>query len=462
MRFAAPKPLTEGAKLLHRKLKFGLVAAAAASAALPLLASPAFADPAPVPHNSSGAFGDTVGVGSDTVQYAGDFAADGDFLGDLGWNSNAPAYRIINFDATPDANARLAYGSPGVGPGTCPPGLGGTAGTGNQTGAHTDQPCTLNPTIILREGLLPVQRPNGSGAGGKIGRDDTHHYVDFVRASSAQEATLSAGSPSVQWDDITIGNDPLQMLQASTSNAPATGLSAQQLNQIYSCTLTTWTQVGGTSSNTIIPIIPQVGSGTRSSFLSAISNPVLGSCVKTAEENDPFGISAQTSPADAIEPMSGGRLNLFKGNLGNGTSNGVGGYFIDPSCQAEATAPAPACTTGNSLNPSVVEGVNVGHNASDSNPVFNVTRPLRIYFRDSDIHTTTPFGTNIPFEPNTTLDFVRALFYNPCSTGQTGCVTIGTTTYGPGGQPFFAQSAGQSLVSAAGINPAYTVEIPGA
>ena len=445
--------------MLYRKLKIGLVAAAAASAAMPLLASPAFADPAPIPHNSTGSFGDTVGVGSDTVQYAGDFAADGDHLGDLGWNNNAPAYRIINFDATPDANARLAYGSPGVGPGSCPAGLGGTAGTGNQGSAlHTDSPCTLNPTIVLRQGLLPVQRPNGSGAGGKAGRDDTKHYIDFVRASSAQEATLSAGTPSVQWDDIQVGNDPLQMLQGSTSNAPTTGLSAQQLNLIYSCTDTTWNQVGGTATSTIIPIIPQVGSGTRSSFLTAISNPVLGSCVKTAEENDPFGIASQTSPADAIEPMSGGRLNLFKGLLGNGTANGVGGYFIDPSCQNEATTPAACVSPANALNPTVTLGVNVGHNASDANPVFNVSRPLRIYFRDSDIHTTSPYGTTIPFEPNTTLDFVRALFYNPCSAGQTGC----SGSFGPGGAPFFASSSGQALVSAAGISPTYVVEIPGA
>lgn len=442
--------------MFTRKLKIGLIAASAVSAAVPLLASPAYADLAPAPHNAGTIkFGDTVIVGSDTVQYLVDFAADGDYLGDTGFNS-APAsspFRIVNFDATPDANARLAYGPGGVGPGTCAPGNGGTAGTGNQTTTHADKPCTLNPTIVLRQGLLPVQRPNGSGGGAKASAADTHHYIDATRASSAQGATLGTA-----WDSITIGNDPFQILESTspTSNVPATGLSPQQLNSIYACTATTWTAVGGTSTDTIIPIIPQVGSGTRSAFLTNIGNPVLGSCVQTAEENDPTALSSQTNAADAIEPMSGGRLNLFKGILGNGSSSGIGGYFIDPSCQVEATTPAACVSPTNALNPAVQFEPNATGNASDGHPVYNFPRPLYVYFRDADIRTTTPFGTDVPFEPGTTLDFVRALFYNPCSSGQTGCVTIGTTMYGPGGQPWFANpSTGQALVSAAGVAPTY-------
>ena len=433
----------------NRKVKLGFVAAAAMSAALPLLAAPAFADYAP-------SNGDVVGVGSDTVQYAGDFVADGDFLGDTGYNALGNLNRIINFDATPDANARLAYGAPGVGTGTCSPGLGATAGTGNQTGTHADQPCTLNPSVVLRAGLQPVQRINGSGAGGTAGQLDTKHYLSYVRASSAQGSKLQGGTPSVQWDSITIGQDPLAMLTASTTNAPP--LSSSQLNLIYSCTDTTWTQVGGTSSSTIIPILPQIGSGTRSSFLSAIGSPTLGSCVQTAEENDPFGIANQARPIDAIEPMSGGRLNLFLGNLGNGTTNGVGGYFQDPSCGLEVVTPAPACTTGKTLVPAV-KLVTTG--TPSTGTLFDISRPLYIYFRDSDVATTAPFGTNNPFQPGSTLNFVRTLFYNPCSTGQTGCVTSGGTTYGPGGAPYYATSAGQSLISAAGINPTYTVTLAG-
>ncbi len=427
---------------MKRTTRLAVACGAAIAAVLPLVAPPAGADYAPSKT-------DVVGVGSDTVQYAGDFAADGDHLGDAGYNSLGNLNKLINFDATPDANARLAYGAEGVGTGQCGPGEGSTAGTGNQTTTHTDKPCTLNPTIVLRSGLVPTQRPNGSGAGGKAGRDDTAHNIDWVRASAPQGSTLS--SNGVQWDSITIGNDPLAMLTASSTNAVP--LSASQLNSIYTCTATKWTDVGGTSTNTIIPIVPQVGSGTRSSFLSAIGNPSLGGCVKTAEENDPLAIHAQSSPADAIEPMSGGRLNLFLGKLSTGADNGAGGYFQDSSCPPGATAPAACVGSAKTLSPQVTL-VTTGA-PSDGNTLFNVSRPLYIYFRHADIAEAAPFGTDKPFQPGGTRNFVRELFYNPCSSGQTGCVTISGTTYGPGGKPFFASGSGQALISAAGIVPAY-------
>ncbi len=51
------------------------------------------------------------------------------------------------------------------------------------------------------------------------------------------------------------------------------------------------------STDTIIPIIPQVGSGTRSFFLGSLS-PTLsnpGTCSVVAEENDPTAVG-QTRP----------------------------------------------------------------------------------------------------------------------------------------------------------------------
>lgn len=442
--------------MIKRKIKLGLVAVSAVSVAMPLLARPAFADYAP---SST----DAVGVGSDTVQYASDFIDDGDYVSDTGYNALGNFNRVINFDATPDANARLAYAANGVGTGQCAPGTGGTAGTGGQTGTHADSPCTLNPTIVLRAGLRPVQRPNGSGAGGKAGAADSAHYLDYVRASSCQGQTTGCGgnlnkAGQPQWDDIEVGQDPLQMLQSTTPTSNAVPLTAAQLNSIYSCTTTTWNQVGGASTDTIIPIIPQVGSGTRSSFLGAIGNPTLGGCVKTAEENDPLAIGAQSNPADAIEPMSGGRLNLFLGRNGSGTSIAANGYFQDPSCPVESSAtgcPGP-------LAPAV--GFTPAGTPSGGGTQFGLTRPLFIYFRDADIHQTAAdqnFGQNVPFQPGGKRDLVRELFYNPCSSGETGCVTIGGVSYGPGGKPYYATSFGQTLISAAGISPSYVVDIPG-
>ncbi|MBV9098442.1 MAG: hypothetical protein JO079_10335 [Frankiaceae bacterium] len=469
----------------HRKVAAGLTGAMSIALSVGLLSTSAYADYAP---NTN----DAVGVGSDTVQYAIDFGADGDFLSDAGFNSNAPKYRLINFDATPDANARLAYGANGASTSTCAPGTGGSKGTGNQSAVHTDKPCTLNPTIVLRAGTRPVQRPNGSGAGGALLGRDSLHLVDFSRASACQgpSATCSssnANNLTTAFDSIQIGSDPLQMLETTTPASNAVPLSATQLNLIYSCQATTWNdaRIGGTSGNTIIPILPQVGSGTRSSFLSNIGNPTVGGCVQNAEENDPFGLFSVAdavggSAADAIEPMSGGRLNLFLGRNGSSVSNGGGPagaaepYFMDPSCQAETasvtsgvgTAGECPATVDNGATGQLVPAVQFITGTPTGTPapgsLFGINRPLYIYFRDADLAVTGPSSSG-GWEPGSTLNLVRKLFYNPCSgTGHTtGCVTISGTTYGPGGQPYFATAAGQALISAAGISPTYVPTLGG-
>jgi len=142
---------------MHKK-RLAVVAGAVGAISFSLItATPALADYAP-------STTDVVGVGSDTVQSAMNFVADGDYVSDTGYNLNQ-RNRVANFDATADAGARLAYGTFGATSATCSPGTGGTAGTGNQTAVHADKPCVLNPEIVLRAGLRPTQRPNGSGAG---------------------------------------------------------------------------------------------------------------------------------------------------------------------------------------------------------------------------------------------------------------------------------------------------------
>jgi hypothetical protein len=430
----------------HRKLKLGLATATTITASMIMVAQPAFADYAPVTK-------DVVGVGSDTVQYASDFIADGDFLADNGYNTLGNKFKIVNFDATPDANARLAYGPQGLGP-NCAPGTGGTAGTGTQTTNHADAPCTLNPTIVLRAGTVPVQRPNGSGAGAAAILTDSHHYISYTRASSKQGSTLGAA-----FDSITIGTDKLAILAGTTTNAVP--LSVPDLTAIYSCTDTKWTDVGGTSSATIIPLLPQVGSGTRKTFLADISVTTPGACVQNVEENDPTAIAATTSPANAIEPMSGGRLNMFQGKLGDGSPNGVGGYFHDPSCALNAIAastPASCAATADTLNPAVA--YTTGTPPDGSGALYNDNRNLYIYFRASDVTSATPW------QPGGTLNWVRTLFYNPCPDNPPvsgdGCTNDPLAgEVGPGGAPVYATASGQALISAAGIAPTYAATVGG-
>ena len=185
----------------YGRLKAGLAVAGMLVGVAGMAAQPAFADYAPTNK-------DVVGVGSDTLQYLVDFAADGDQLGDPGYNTGGNKFKLINFDATADANARLAYGPQGVGTGQCAPGDGGTAGTGNQTTTHADQPCTLNPTIVIRAGVSPVQRPNGSGAGAKAIANDPSHFITFARASACEGPTCASGAGplSSAFDSIQVGS----------------------------------------------------------------------------------------------------------------------------------------------------------------------------------------------------------------------------------------------------------------
>jgi len=435
--------------------KLAVTASAVGAVALSLLtAAPASADYAPGPN-------DVVGVGSDTVQYVIDFLADGDYTGATGYNLGK-LNRVVNFDATPDANARLAYGSYGLGSSTagagtsgagstaalnnCGPGTGATEGTGAQNAPHTgDKPCTLDPTIVLRAGLKPVLRPNGSGAGFNALKRDVAlgtHNIDFARRSSA------AGDTSTTYDSVNVGQDGLAILSKTGGNAVA--LSAAQLKSIYECTVTNWTSVGGGTSATIVPLLPQVGSGTRSSFISSIGSSeaaiTSGGCAQNVEENDPEAIDASSSPANAIEPMSSGRLAMYQGKDSAGNSLGTS-YFSDPSCVYGSTN--ATCTSTPVLSPDVKYWTT---GTPTSGSLFNVTRNLYVYFRHADLNGTTAF------QPGTTRNWVRTLFYNPCSGTDLNGNTIGGPLapcvgggqYGPGGAPYLIQQP--SLVESAGVN----------
>src|SRR5260370_8308642 len=131
-----------------------------------LMQGTARADYGPGSYDQNAGKGDVVCVGSDTVQYLGDFLADGDQNAHAGFNSSKPTYKLVNIDATADANARLAYGQ-------------------TQTVAS---PALLDPSVVLRAGSPPVIRPNGSGAGMKALMNDVtttpNQKINCVRTSS--------------------------------------------------------------------------------------------------------------------------------------------------------------------------------------------------------------------------------------------------------------------------------------
>jgi hypothetical protein len=365
---------------------------------------------------------DIVGVGSDTLQYLLDFGDDGDTVGDLGYNDAGNPYKIVSIDATADSNARAAY-------------------LNNSTDANL-QP--LDPTVVLRGGTYPIERPNGSSAGISALIADTSAAdptINFARMSSqptsAEGAAVTGGLEVVQ-----IATENLEMAVDSTKTDAPAGLSLQQLLQIYECNDTTWTQVGGTSTATIIPAIPQSGSGTRSTFLSELATvnggttPTLGSCVITVEENDPTGITGNTDPADVIVPFSGSRLNLWSGVSGDtklSASSGVG-YFHSP------TTAYPGATTAEAPGISLLTGT-----PSDGNPVFDDVRALNVVYPFNQGTSTTPW------QPGTKLNWANTLFCNANYGNTPGSPIVPGTP-----EPFFESPAGQSLIAQAGATPDFS------
>ena len=315
----------------------GLVACLAAATVMSLaVAGPASAD-------TAARNGDAVGVGSDTLQNALDFVLDGAPGVAGGYNNVGNKNRIVNVFATGDANGRATYD------GTC--GTAGTNGIGAICGAAglgtAVAPNLLKGDVILRTGTNPVVRPNGSGAGvAALDADGTTGYetlptgsIQYARMSrlptSTEETNCSGTCGGL--DVYSIATDVLGLAHVTTGyNGPAL-ISAQELYAIFvGCTITTWNQLTGNSAgstDTIHPLIPQSGSGTRNFFLadlyaaagvSGTQNP--GPCDRVVEEHDPTGIYGDPTPGDAIEPFSQAKLGLI-----NGTNTGLtGAYFVNP------------------------------------------------------------------------------------------------------------------------------------
>jgi ABC-type phosphate transport system substrate-binding protein len=326
-----------------------------------VLTGAAKADTGPQTYSNSGATGDIVCVGSDTVQFIGNFVADGDFLGHAGFNGSGATRqhdKLVSIDATGDANARFSYDKGGV---------------------------PLQPSVVLRQGQKPIQRPNGSGAGIDALTHDTPgtvtETVNCARASGLPSAAQYAAA--AQWGGLHVARSATETLgvavngqnpaDASTSCADPRGFSVQQLAQIYTTNNLTWGGVTGwanpdatCSGHTIHPLLPQVGSGTRNKFLGDIGvapASVAAYVNQFVEENDPAAITNDPAPRDAIVPFSGSRLNLWNG-----------GFFLDPH-QPLGT---PVVLVPN------VHLLPVTGSAGDANAVFRDDRNLYFIWRASD------------------------------------------------------------------------------
>jgi ABC-type phosphate transport system substrate-binding protein len=394
---------------------------------------------------------DVVGVGSDTVQYAGDFLMDGDIVGDVGQNF-AQQNRVINEFATGDNNGRALYDS------------NGQILSYYNNGSTSVATANGTTSIVLRAGQRPVTRPDGSGAGvgalivDSVGAASPGNYeglpngsINYTRmsrlpsnGSGSEEATCDANASGCGGLHVyRFATDQLELAvwSGGTTNAPA--LSINQLATIYGASTPnckTWASVGVTgaaATNPIIPVIPQSGSGTRNFFLAdlvaAVPTFTLGNCAVVSEEHDPTGITHAIStnsalntvtypntypghsfdPADAIEPFSAARITLINGQAASATfPTGVPAYFAN-----SGEEPKDFAVKLNSGTP------------TDSNPLYNATRGVYFVVRQVDVTST------VKMEPGGTKNFVQTLF--------------------SGGGSLIGNASNAALIQAAGFTPNY-------
>jgi hypothetical protein len=382
-------------------LKLAVIGSAAV--VLPVIgAGQAFADYAPQPN-------DIVGVGGDTPQYAVDLLINGDTSGHLGFDEATGVNRVAYFDANGDANGRQAY-------------------TSNVTTGVAST--LLNPTVVLRAGDNPVQRPQSSGAAlsaleaDKPPTDPNSDTINFVASATAPAA--GNGVPG-GLDYVKFGTDTIQIaVNSASTNAPA-GLSPLELANIYDGTWTTWGQVaaagGPVSGDTIYAEIPTSTSSIYSKFVAALvavdpTFSVDAAFVHTVEQNDPSTITGAPIPADAIAPFSSARLNLWND-----------GYFFNPATVF------PGASTPLSANVRLLTGT-----AADSSASLSVAITDYFVFRANDAALS---GATHPYEPGGTLNWVQTLFYN-------SAWTPGSTSVPA---PWIDTSTGQALIAASGVTP---------
>jgi ABC-type phosphate transport system substrate-binding protein len=141
---------------------------------------------------------------------------------------------------------------------------------------------TGSSPITPKAGCAPITRPNGSNAGINAllaSINAGNDCIDFARSSRPR---TSSDPSSISF--VSLARDAITWSSPAGSNSPVpTSLTVAQMKAIYTCTDTNWNQVGGANAP-IVAVLPQSGSGTRTTFLGdlggGVNTPLVpGPCV---------------------------------------------------------------------------------------------------------------------------------------------------------------------------------------
>jgi phosphate transport system substrate-binding protein len=168
------------------------------------------------------------------------------------------------------------------------------------------------PNRVYRNpaGAGETLRPNGSGAGrdallASVQAGDG--CIDIARSSSGPRAIgTTPGTDLTSFEYYAYGLDAVGATTASTHIPADHDLTLAELQGIYNCTITNWSQIGGTAG-AIQRYWPQAGSGTRSfaqSDLLGFDPTTISSAscpaVKLSQENTGAQIATNGDQATAV------------------------------------------------------------------------------------------------------------------------------------------------------------------
>jgi hypothetical protein len=332
-----------------------------------------------------------------------------------------------------------------------------------------------------------VVRPSGGGGGGRdaIVNDyvDGNGIGDWIDVGRSPDPVDSAGSAANQTKaqnqlgtklySVVFGTDRQVLATAAVTNAPAS-LSAALVKDIYTSTTSrTWgsipgyqgpgaaldtslpTYTGPEADEVIVPLRLPSDAGMWNTFLTGLrtANGLgVGELTDSLVRSNPDGFNVQQNDPTSITNLPAGqRKNAIVPFPKSRATVVNDGYYTVATDGDNQTNPYNGGRTYTGTSVSTPSGATLGNHriaasasgikllASTSTGTtaadpYGQNFALRAIFRERDLNSTTPW------QPGSTLNWVRTLFYNP-----------------GGAEPFVRTPAGRALIEKAGQTPSYQV-----
>ncbi|MCW2751626.1 MAG: hypothetical protein JWR83_2736 [Aeromicrobium sp.] len=217
--------------------------------------------------------------------------------------------------------------------------------------------CTSPRINGANGGITAILQDQHSTAG-----DGSAFCIDWVRASRAKSATSNGGAEVAGLDFYAQSRDAVGYAVLGNAYAPTTPLTKGQLKDIFECTDTDWSQVGG-QAGPIHVYVPPDTAATWTFFLTAIGSSV--GAVNTGCGTAPTG--APGTPNGTVD--SPGRRFLNQQNDGRtlyGDPQGIAPYAITKWAAQSNAAPGIPDWRG---------GTHIGYISTTTAPTIKRTIP---------------------------------------------------------------------------------------